>query len=216
MVKTVFGTPVYETVDEMAQTSHTALVLVDTLNDFYHPDGHFGRLGLDLGMMSATIPAMKVLLESAREAGVMVVHVQNTVLPGGASDSGPFIRFKDRALSSLPEYTIKGTWGGDIIDELKPVDGELVAAKHRPSGFVNTNLEQLLRIHNIESVVIAGCATEGCIQSTAVDALFLDFYPIVCVDCVATYDQGRHDAALKYMAPRVELCESESVIKVWQ
>ena len=65
---------------------------------------------------------------------------------------------------------------------LEPLDGELVVKKYRSSGFWGTNLDMLLRSNGIKSVVVTGCTTEGCVESTARDAMFSDYYVVIVTD----------------------------------
>ena len=209
------GKQVYDSIAEMARPDHTALIIVDVTNDFCAPGGYFANEGHDTSMILGMLPALERLLAAAREARLLIVHIQNTVLPDGMSDSGAFMRFKSKHVGALPVYTVKETWGWEFYDGFEPGDGEVVVPKHRPSGFVSTDLDQVLRVAGIESVVVAGLATEGCVQSTAVDAMFRDYYTIVPTDCVGSYSQELYDAGLRYLAPRVELVESDDLIGLW-
>jgi nicotinamidase-related amidase len=210
----VFGKRIHESVAEIIGDGGVGLVLVDVLNDFYHRDGFFPKGGWSTDELDATLPPMKELLRACRDADALVVHAGNSILPAGRSDSAAFLRFKTRHIprGTVPVYTIEGTWGADFLDGFGPLDGELVVRKHRPSAFVATDLDQLLRSNGVKSVIIAGCVTEGCVQETATDAMFRDYFTIVPTDCTASYDPTRHANALTYLAPRVELVESGDVI----
>ena len=215
-MREIFGKAVYDLVAEIVDPTHTALLMVDVTNDFYSPEGHFAGKDHDVSRLQDSLPALGNLLAEARHAGIPCIHIQNTVLPGGRSDSGPFMRFKQKAVDSLPVYTIEGTWGWEFVPGFEPRPGEVVVKKHRPSAFVSTDLEMILRVAGVKTVVLGGCVTEGCVQSTAVDAMYRDYYTVVVTDCVATYKQELHNASLKWLAPRVELVESPEVTSVWR
>ena len=215
-MREIFGKTVYDSVAEIVDPEHTALLLVDVTNDFYSPEGYFSSKGNDVSNLQASLPALKGLVDEARSAGVPCIHIQNTVLPQGGSDSGPFMRFKLKAVGGLPVYTIEGTWGWEFVPGFEPQPDERVVRKHRPSAFVATDLDLILRVAGTKTVVVGGCVTEGCVQTTAVDAMFRDYYTVVVPDCVATYKQEAHDASLKWLAPRVELVESPEIISVWR
>jgi nicotinamidase-related amidase len=210
----LFGKRVYESVAEMVHGGPVALLVVDVLNDFYHPGGFFPSGGWSADQLDAMLPPLAELLRASRAADILVIHAGNSILPDGRSDSAAFLRFKTRHIPSgtVPVYTIEGTWGAKFLQGFGPRKGELVVKKHRPSAFVGTDLDQLLRSNQITTVIVAGCVTEGCVQSTAVDAMFRDYFTILPKDCVASYDQTRHDNALSYLAPRVEIVESQEVI----
>jgi nicotinamidase-related amidase len=152
---------------------------------------------------------------------VTVAHIQMTTLPDRKSDSPAQIRFNLRmhtaARAGGPplRYTVSGTRGHEFVDELRPQDGELVVAKWRSSGFWGTNLDLLLRSNGIETVVVSGCTTEGCVESTARDAMFNDYYVVVAEDCVASDDLAQHDASMLLMRHRFDLASSHQIAEVW-
>ena len=173
----ISGKDVCTELGELVEPAHTALLLVDMQRDFVEPDGAFGRLGVDLSMYAAMRPRLAGLRTAARTAGVLIVNIQNTTLPDRRSDSPAQIRFNLRmhqqARASGPplQYTIPGTVGHDFVDELAPAPDELVVRKHRSSAFWGTDLNMLLRSNAIKTVVVSGCTTEGCVESTARDAI---------------------------------------------
>jgi nicotinamidase-related amidase len=215
------GKEVFTDLEELVDPVHTALLLIDMQHDFVEPDGLFGRLGIDLSMYEATRPRLAALLAAAREGGVLVVHVQNTALPGRRSDSPAQIRFNMRmhelARRDGPplQYTVPGTPGHAFVPELAPVYDEVVVTKYRSSGFWGTNLEQVLRSNGIKSVVVGGCTTEGCVESTARDALFTDHYVVIAEDCVGSDDKAQHEASMFLMRHRFDLAGSEDIAAVW-
>ena len=215
------GKEVFTDLEELVDPAHTALLLIDMQHDFVEPDGLFGRLGIDLSMYEATRPRLAVLLAAAREGGVLVVHVQNTALPGRRSDSPPQIRFNMRmhelARRGGPplQYTVPGTPGHAFVPDLAPSSDEVVVTKYRSSAFWGTNLEQVLRSNGIKSVVVGGCTTEGSVESTARDAMFADHYVVIAEDCVGSDDKAQHEASMFLMRHRFDLAGSEDIAAVW-
>jgi nicotinamidase-related amidase len=152
---------------------------------------------------------------------VLVVHVQNTALPGRLSDSPAQIRFNLRMHQGARDggpplrYTVPGTPGHAFVPELAPLPGELVVAKYRSSAFWGTNLELLLRSNGIATVIVGGCTTEGCVESTARDAMFADHYVIIAEDCVGSDDRAQHDASLLLMRHRFDMATAAEIAGVW-
>ena len=199
-MREIFGKSVYDKLSEVVVPAHTALILVDMQNDFLAPEGNSARVeGRDVSQVPEVIRSLAGLLEQARRAGVLIVHLQNTTLPDGRSDSPAFLAAKARVAKN-PLYTLDGTWGHEFVDDLAPASGEVVVKKHRSSGFVKTDLDLILRSNRIESVVVTGCITNGCVLATAQHARFNDYYAVVPEDCVWTWaDEQMREAALRMM-----------------
>jgi nicotinamidase-related amidase len=92
----VEGKDVFTELHELADPRHAALILIDMQCDFVEDGGAFARMGVDISMYPAIRPRLAGLLAAARRRGVLVVHVQNTALPGRLSDSPAQIRFNLR------------------------------------------------------------------------------------------------------------------------
>jgi ureidoacrylate peracid hydrolase len=179
-----------EVIEDFADTvtpSHTALLIIDVQNDFCKDEPR-----------KAMIPRIRRLLDRARQAGVTIIFIQNTVLPGGLSDS-PADLARRRKLGINTDVTIEGTWGQRFVDELTPGDGDPVIRKHRLSALINTTLDTVLRSRGIRTVVCTGTATHGCVINTAYAAIALNYYVVVVEDCVASWRADLHDSALFLM-----------------
>lgn len=216
----VDGKQVFTELSELVDASHTALVVVDVQRDFCLPGGAFDRLGIDMSMYPAMLERLGRLLEGARAAGVLVIYIQMTTLPDRRIESPAQIRFNmrlhARATDGPLEYALDGTPGQEIAPQIAPVDGDLVVKKYRSSGFWGTNLDMLLRSNGIKSLVLTGCTTEGCVESTARDALFCDYYVVIPEDAVASDDREQHDASLLLMRHRFDIATSERVLELWR
>lgn len=219
---TIEGKTVLTELDELIDPAHTALVLVDMQHDFIEPEGVFGRLGIDLSMYKESRPRLAALLAAARLADTLIVHLQNTALPGRASDSPAQIRFNLRMHKTARHdgpplrYTVPNTLGHAFVAGFEPHDNELVVNKYRSSGFWGTNLDLLLRSNGIKTVIVGGCTTEGCIESTARDAMFNDYYVVIAEDCVGSDDRAQHDASLSLMRHRFDLATGADLARIWQ
>jgi len=215
----VEGKEIFTTLEELVDPKHTALVIIDMQNDYIRPEGALGQHGVDMSMLKVLPNRIRPVLEAARDSGTMVVHVQMIRLPHRLSDSPGWLRFQVKRHGLDPQklylHVVAGTWGCEIVDELKPKPEEIVVTKHRSSTFVGTNLDMLLRSNGIKTVVIVGCVTEGCVESTARDAQFFDYYTVVLRDCVATSRKDLHDAALLVMNQRMDVFDSEELLRVW-
>ncbi len=219
---TIENKVVFTTLAELVDPKHTALIVVDMQNDFCKPGGAFDQLGIDISMYPAMLPHLSRMLAGAREVGVKVIYILMTVLPNRVSDSPAQIRFNMRLhLASHGAaqpllYTIEGSAGQEILEELAPQAGDLVVRKYRSSAFWGTNLDMLLRSNAIETVIVTGCTTEGCVESTARDALFNDYYVVLPEDCVASDDPLQHQASLFLMRHRFDVVSSADILSIWK
>jgi maleamate amidohydrolase len=130
------------------------------------------------------------VVAAARAHGVPVVHTRVAYAADGA-DGGVFVR-KVGALRRL--------FGGgplsELMPEVAPVEGEVVVVKQYASAFFGTSLASTLRAGGVDTVVVVGVSTSGCVRATAVDAVQHGFVPLVVRDAVGDRDPGPHEANL--------------------
>jgi ureidoacrylate peracid hydrolase len=172
----------------------TAMIVVDMQNAYASKGGMLDLgTGIDESRIRPVIEAHRRLLPAARAAGVQVIYLQFGYKPD-LSDAGgpqsPNIR-KQMAIRMIRErpadrdkLIIEGTWGWQIIDEIRPEAGDLVVKKSRYSGFAGTTLENQLNGLDIRHLVFTGVATNVCVESTAREAYFREFWPILVEDAM--------------------------------
>ncbi|MGE5805570.1 MAG: cysteine hydrolase family protein [Ignavibacteria bacterium] len=155
----------------------TALIIVDMQNDFIKEGGT-----LLVPSAAETIPKINKLIKDARKSGVHVTYTQDTHFEG------------DKEWKIWPEHCRKGTWGWEIIDELKPLPDDLVFTKNRYDGFYGTSLDHYLNsVWKIENLVIAGTVSSICVAHTAASAGLRWYNIIVPADCISAlteFDQA--------------------------
>jgi nicotinamidase-related amidase len=138
------------------------------------------------GFCKGIIPNIKLLLEKAREKGIPVVFVCDSRYPDD------FIFTMGHKLSC-----VRGTEGVKVIEELKPQAADVVIEKRMMSGFFGSDLDFTLRQKGVESLIVVGVATFGCVLKTALDALELGYEVVVPADCCATPLPEFHELGLK-------------------
>jgi nicotinamidase-related amidase len=223
MTVRIHGKDVPETLEEILAPSSTALLVIDMQNDFCSPGGSTDRAGGDLMMFRQIIPRIADAARIARTSGVPVIHVKMITLPDGASDSVAWIRLKLRANknygrenSSTYEFTLAGTWGAEIVTELQPDKQDVVLEKFRSSALHATSLDEVLRARGVQTVVVVGCTTEGCVESTVRDLTFHDYIPVLLADCVASDHADLHEASLAVMsAYRADIATLADLLRCW-
>ncbi len=171
----------------------TALVVVDMQNAFASKGGMFDLAGFDISGAAPAVAATGRVLAAARRAGLRVVHLQMTYRPGLSDGGGPTSpnyhkELGLRMMRSRPELAgkllVENTWDWQIVDTLAPLPDELVIHKTRYSGFWRTGLEDRLRAAGIRNLLFTGIATNMCVESTARDAYFCEFWPILIEDAM--------------------------------
>ncbi|MDE0605018.1 MAG: N-carbamoylsarcosine amidohydrolase [bacterium] len=163
---------------------HPALVVVDFCQAYLDPDSP-----LYAGVEDARESCIR-LLAAARSAQIPVVHTRVEFQPGGA-DGGIFFR-KVAALACF----VRGNPLGEYGKGLEPADGEVVVVKQYASGFFGTSLASTLTSLGVDTLIITGVSTSGCVRATALDACQHGFVPIVVRDACGDRDQRVHEANL--------------------
>lgn len=210
------GRQVYDQLEEIVAPEHTALLVVDMQKDFCEPTGVFGKAGADTARIRTAIPTIAGLLDDARSVGARRVFMRHTHEADLSNLSPARLSFYAMLYGGAdPYHAIKGSWGHQIIDALAPQPGEAVIDKGRSSSFIGTSLDMTLRSNRIQTVVVTGMATHACVESTARDAGFFDYYVVVVRDGVADYRDDLHQASLLTMGQRVILVDSAELSQCW-
>lgn len=172
--------------------AHTAVLVIDMQNDFCSPGGFVDRIGGDLTPVQRVRDHIVELVELARASGVWVAHIRSWFDEEYMND--PMRERLERM--GVPPYCVSGTWGAEFIDGLEPAAGEGVITKHRYSGFYATGLALWLRGRGIQSVVLAGTATNNCVDGTGRDAFYEGFYVALVAEAACAPRPELHDHAL--------------------
>jgi ureidoacrylate peracid hydrolase len=169
----------------------TALVVVDMQNAFAAKGGMFDLAGHDISGAAPAIEVNRRLLAAARGAGLAVVYLQMTYRADLSDAGGPaspnyhkelgMVMMRDRPGLRL---LVQNTWDWQIVEALKPEPSDHVVAKTRYSGFWGTSLDSYLRGADIRHLLFTGIATNVCVESTARDAYFAEYWPILVEDAM--------------------------------
>lgn len=209
------------TLGEKIAPGHAALIVVDMQNDFCAAGGMMHQEGADLAAVQAMAERLPEAIETARSAGVLVVYIRNVY----STERNAYLSdvWLEQMLRRRGEsYTVRdvcgaGSWQGDFYAGIAPQPGEPIVTKHRYGAFYNTDLETILRVHGIRTVVLTGVATNACVETTAREAFVRDYYVVFTGDGTACYSDEAHEATLrtidKYFGVVVTLDE---VIDVWR
>lgn len=160
-----------------------ALLVVDMLEDFLGEGG-----ALFCGKEARKIiPFVQERINQAHQERALVIYICDAH------------REDDLEFRMFPQHCLEGTKGARIIEELKVQDSDIVIKKTRYSGFYGTDLEKVLKEHQVEEVEIVGVCTSICVMDTVGDLRNRDYKVTVFKEGVADFDEEAHQFALKRM-----------------
>ncbi|WP_413990771.1 isochorismatase family cysteine hydrolase [Labrys okinawensis] len=140
-------------------------------------------------LSSVAVPNMQRLLAKFRESGIEVLHttIESLTLDG-----------RDRSLDyKITGFNVpKGSWDGKVIDELEPLEDEIVFPKSSSSVFVSTHIDYVLRNLGVRQLVICGLLTDQCVESAVRDACDLGYLVTLVPDACASYTRDREQFSL--------------------
>jgi len=162
--------------------SSAALLIIDVQNDFANPSGKLYARGAE-----KVIPPIKKLASAARRSGATVIYTQDWHVKG------------DPEFEIWGEHTLAGTWGAEIVDELKPEEADVIVRKPSYDAFYSTSLDHVLRSRKITTLILTGLLGNTCVHCTAIGAAMRGYRLIVPVDAVFTIHEFDHVASLRFM-----------------
>ncbi len=184
-----------------------ALVLIDFANAYFDQDQPlYGGEGCQIALDNA-----KRLLAVARNTGVPVVFTEVKYQPGGA-DGGAFYN-KVPALKCFDD----GRDSQKLAGGLQVQDGELLITKQYPSAFFGTSLATTLQWMNVDTLLLTGVTTSGCVRASCIDSISSGFITLVVSDAVGDRADEPHQANLFDMSAKyADLCDTDEAIRYLQ
>lgn len=171
--------------------------------DFLDTGGYAATAGMDVTELRKPIPFISALLNAARSSDMLVIHTREGHR-ADLSDCSPakFARSQKAgaeigSAGPLGRLLVRGEYGHDIVDELKPILGEPIVDKPGYGTFHQTDLSQILDNHDIKRLYICGVTTEVCVSSSLREAIDRGYECVLVSDACGSAYQDLHDAALK-------------------
>src|SRR5713226_6657992 len=169
-------------------------------NAFASTGGMLDLAGVDVQPAAAAVANARRVVDAARDAGVPVIYLvmgypldQSTA--GGEDSPNPRKELALCLMRERPELRGKlltiGSWDFQIVDALTPAQSDLVITKSRYSGFAGTPLDALLRGRGIRTLLMAGIASNVCVESTLRDAYFHEYWPVMIEDATMPAGSAR-------------------------
>nr|3KL2_A Chain A, Putative isochorismatase [Streptomyces avermitilis]3KL2_B Chain B, Putative isochorismatase [Streptomyces avermitilis]3KL2_C Chain C, Putative isochorismatase [Streptomyces avermitilis]3KL2_D Chain D, Putative isochorismatase [Streptomyces avermitilis]3KL2_E Chain E, Putative isochorismatase [Streptomyces avermitilis]3KL2_F Chain F, Putative isochorismatase [Streptomyces avermitilis]3KL2_G Chain G, Putative isochorismatase [Streptomyces avermitilis]3KL2_H Chain H, Putative isocho len=180
--------------------ARTAIVLIEYQNEFTSDGGVLHGAVADVMQHTGMLANTVAVVDAARQAGVPIMHAPITFAEG----YGELTRHPYGILKGVVDGKafVKGTWGAAIVDELAPVNGDIVIeGKRGLDTFASTNLDFILRSKGVDTIVLGGFLTNCCVESTMRTGYERGFRVITLTDCVAATSQEEHNNAISYDFP---------------
>ncbi|MEM0120683.1 MAG: isochorismatase family cysteine hydrolase [Thermoprotei archaeon] len=172
--------PIVEEPSVTLDPSSSALVVVDMQNDFVRKDGKLRVSGAE-----ATIAPIRSLLDRFRSVGGTIIYTQDWHMKD------------DPEFKIWGEHALAGSWGAEIIDELKPSEQDFVIRKYRYDAFYGTPLDYILRVKHVTNLVVTGTVANICVLHTAGSAALRWYRVVVPKDCVSAITEFDHYSTLR-------------------
>ena len=182
--------------------STAALLVIDMQRDFVDPGGFGEALGNDVSLLGRAVAPTRRVLDAARAVGMLVIHTREGHRPD-LSDCPPAKLARGRLANGIGDpgpmgrILVRGEYGHDIVDTLKPLADEPVVDKPGKGAFYATDLEAMLRNRGITSLVVTGVTAEVCVQTTVREANDRGFECLVLSDCIASYFPEFYEMTLR-------------------
>ena len=186
---------------EKTDPAHTALLVIDMQNDYCAAGGLVSKDGRDISAAQRVGERLPAFIDAARDAGVLVVFVRCVY----TTDTNHYLsdawleqsaRKREGGYTRIPVCR-EGSWEGDYFGEVRPKPGDAIVTKHRYSSFHNTDLDTVLRVNAIRTVVLTGVVTNVCVETTAREAFVRDYYVVMVDDGCAAYVPEDHTQTLR-------------------
>jgi len=170
----------------------TAMMVIDMQNAFVSKGGFFDLAAADISHSQRIIEPVKHLCEAARAKQMKVIYVVFRFSPDLREMGNPGLpswykeaRFYHEHPEWRDKFLIRGTWGAEIVKELRPQDGDIVIEKLKYSAFFGTALDVTLKTLDIKYLVLMGVATNICVEASLRDAYYHGYFPLLVSDATA-------------------------------
>ncbi len=187
--------------DLLYPSNETALLVIDPYNDFLSEGGKLYDQIKDVAQTVGLFDNLREITKAARSVGIQVF-----IVPHHRSHEGDYGNWKHKNPTHVVSDRLKtfaaGTWGGEWHPEFGPHPGDVVIKEHwSQSGFANTDLNEQLRQHGIEKIILVGLRANTCLESTGRFGMELGYHVTLVKDATASFSMEEMHAAHEVNGP---------------
>ncbi len=183
-------------------SARMALIVIDMQRDFLSPQGYAAQAGVDVARLRATIEPVQALITKARACQLPVIFTREGHR-SDLSDCPPAKLSRSRAagaeigsIGPLGRLLVRGEWGHDVVDEMQVQLTDIMIDKPGYSAFHQTDLDQILRCLQIDTLIVCGVTTEVCVQTTVRAATDFGYFCVTISDACAATEASMQQPAL--------------------
>ena len=192
--------------------SDSALLVLHFQNGVAHPNGVWGKYLFPQVEKNGSVGNARRALETARQRGMPVIYVNIAWRPG-------FPELPDNTCGLLKEAKdndecLVGSWGADVIDELKPEGTEIVVINFGSDGFEGTDLDLILRNRGIKSLYVVGQCIEHVVATTVKRAVNMGYSATILKDCTSGFTDQNYDAMVEIMPLYADLITADEFVSM--
>ena len=182
--------------DGQLDPARLALLVIDLQIDFVSADGYLAKRGYDVTPVRAILPVVRSVIEAVRSVGGLVVYTRQGYR-ADLADMTPYERWRrQRGGLEGTRVLVRASPGFEIVPELPVLAGDVIVDKTANGAFTYTDLEQILRVRQIEHLLFSGCTTDVCVHTTLREAHDRNFQCLLIEDACASGDAYAHAAAV--------------------
>jgi ureidoacrylate peracid hydrolase len=181
-------------------TINPALLVIDVQNGFVSKGGSYDLLGMETLHYREVIPKIRDLINLCRNVGIPIFYTQAVRESSGIdllTRSHKILpKSREERIKKKP-ICVRETWDAEIVDEIKPSEGDHVVIKRRDSAFLNTEIGVWLRSLSIDTLIFCGIDTSICVETSLRDAFNIGYDVVLISDATASSNKKHYESTLE-------------------
>ena len=181
-------------------TINPALLVIDVQNGFVSKGGSYDSLGMETSYYREVIPKINNLINLCRNVGIPIFYTQAVRESSGIDSltrSHKILpKSREERIKKKP-ICVRETWDAEIVNEIKPAEGDHVVLKRRDSAFHDTEIGVWLRSLNIDTLIFCGIDTSICVETSLRDAFNIGYDVVLISDATASNNKKHYESTLE-------------------